>query len=97
MKLISKLFLILIVCFLISCTKKPTIDPVNPIVIERTYLFEKCNRDVKPTYSTLDSSVHIGSAYNVNILLGNLNYMTDYIKSLENTVSCYELQIKETK
>jgi hypothetical protein len=79
-----------------GCATKE-IKPPEKIVIEKVYVYEKCVKSVHPTYKKLEPNSHIGSAYNVNILLENLTFMEDYVKSLESIISCYENQSKGTE
>lgn len=97
MKLISKLSTLLTIFLIFSgcAAKEIKPEPPEPIIIEKVYIYEKCSKSVSPEYRKLESSSHIGSAYNVNTLIDNLTFMGDYVKSLELTISCYEHQTKE--
>lgn len=95
MKRILLSLLLLTTSLVFSGCATKEIKPTEKIVIEKVYVYEKCVKSVPPTYKKLEQNSHIGSAYNVNILLENLTFMDDYIKSLESTVYCYENQSKE--
>jgi len=99
MKIKTKwLSLILILCLVVivnGCCPKPKL--VEVIKIEKVYVYEKCLKPTDPNFKSLDESAHLGSAYNVNILLDNLTLMWDYNKALSNTIVCYESQVKDVE
>lgn len=92
MKQILLSLVLLITSLVFSGCATKEIKPPEKIIIEKVYVYEKCMKGLSPTYKKLESNSHIGSAYNVNILVENLTFMEDYVKSLESTISCYEKQ-----
>lgn len=58
-------------------------------------MYNKCAKDTRPSYKMMDEKAHLGSAYNANINIENYTVITDYLRSLESTVDCYEKQSKE--
>lgn len=79
----------------IGCSSKEVIQPIQEIKTIVEYKYTKCESDKRPEYKKLDDTTHIGSAYNVNILVDNIMIIKDYSESLERTIGCYEAQIKE--
>ena len=88
MKYLSLLLLVLV----FGCSSKEKPRPIEVIEIKHTYIYNKCEQPLKPSYTELSSESHIGSAYNMNILLDNLYIMSDYVTSLQNAIDCYDKQ-----
>lgn len=86
-QIIKMLLILSIVCFN-GCVSKP-------IVLQSVCHYVQCNKPNKPVYHKLDSTKHIGEAGNVNVLLDNINLMNIYIRELELTISCYEMQVNK--
>jgi hypothetical protein len=70
--------------------------PEPVVTVEHVYHYTPCAVDEKPNYVALNLEKHIGSADNVNILIGNLEVQKDYGNSLNTTIECYEEQIEKT-
>lgn len=88
------LLIVLMISLVISGCPKPI--PPEPIVkIKTVYVFNECPKPEKPNYVQLDKTSHLGSAYNINILIGNTMKMKSYTDSLLGAVQCYEDQSKE--
>lgn len=88
------LLIVLIISLVISGCSKPI--PVEPIIkIKTIYVYNVCPKPDVPNYVELDSESHLGSAYNINILIGNALKMKSYNNSLLNSIECYEKQSKE--
>jgi hypothetical protein len=88
MKRILTLLTVLILSLVISgcCPPIPKCD----VVVNNVYHYAPCVKDTPPTYVQLNPENHLGSAENANILIGNLEIMQDYNKSLLNTIdNCY--------
>ena len=86
------LLTLLILCFS-GCIGRAPLDRPDPIKI--TYQFVRCPEPEPPTYTMLNSNVHIGSKENLDILLKNIITRKKYINSLLGCISCYTIQIKE--
>lgn len=90
----ARLLLIVLIISLISGCSKPI--PVEPIIkIKTVYVYNVCPKPDIPNYVELDSESHLGSAYNINILIGNALKMKSYNSSLLSSINCYEKQTKE--
>lgn len=89
-----KTLTLILVLFSFGCCPKPITPKPEIIYVDKVCYYDKCVVDNSPEYKPLELGSHIGSAYNVNILLDNLTIMSDYITSLKNTVECYERQVK---
>jgi hypothetical protein len=74
--------------------KKPKPEPI--IEIRNVYHYTPCAKDNPPNYVELDLEKHIGSSENVNKLIGNVEIMEDYTRSLINTIDCYETQAEKS-
>lgn len=82
------------ISLVISGCPKPI--PPEPIIkIKTVYVFNKCSTPSVPNYVELDKTSHLGSAYNINILIGNAMKMKSYNTGLISTIDCYEKQSKE--
>jgi len=91
----KKIMVLLGIIFLFGCTPKVKVEPKPEIIyIEKVAYYDKCPVVEEPIYRPLDLTAHIGSAYNVNILIDNLTIMVDYVTSLKNGIECYERQVK---
>jgi len=66
--------------------------PECKVKVETVYHYTHCPVDEVPNYVELRTEDHIGSVNNVNILIPNLEILTEYNKSLINTIKCYEKQ-----
>lgn len=91
MKKMLTLLILLILSLVISgcCPQAPKPE----IIQNHIYHYSPCERDEQPTYIPLKPEHHLGSAENANILIGNLEIMKDYSKSLLNTIDkCYKPQ-----
>ena len=91
---IKMLFLLSIVCLFLSGCAACEPQVVERIKIEKIYIYEKCEPPIVPEYKKMNVDVHLGSAYNVNILLDNLTILVDYNKAMADTITCYENQTK---
>ena len=88
------LLIVLMISLVISGCPKPI--PVEPIIkIKTIYVYNVCPKPDVPNYVELDSESHLGSAYNINILIGNTLKMKSYNNSLLSSIDCYEKQSKE--
>ena len=88
------LLIVLMISLVISGCPKPI--PVEPIIkIKTIYVYNVCPKPDIPNYVELDSESHLGSAYNINILIGNALKMKSYNNSLLSSIDCYEKQSKE--
>lgn len=67
--------------------------PEAKIKVQHVYHYTSCGKEAIPNYIPLDPTKHLGSAENANILIGNLEIMTDYNRSLINIIDCYEKQV----
>jgi len=93
-----KILLIILILLISSgciCLKKHKIKPPEPIIIHQK--FEACPAPDVPNYVDLENKSHIGSKENLDTLINNMLKDKHYINSLENTIKCYENQIKEDK
>lgn len=95
MKRILTLLTVLILSLVISGCCPPLPEPV--VTIKNVYHYTSCGVDPKPNYVELKPEKHLGSADNANILIGNLEVMEDYNKSLINTIECYEKQVEKSE
>jgi hypothetical protein len=84
------LFLGISGCF---CPKPP--EP--RVEIKTVYVYNPCTVPDKPNYLNLDKSSHLGSAYNINILIGNAQKMKTYNNGLVDAIMCYEKQTENYK
>ena len=96
MKKVLMLLIVLMISLVISGCPKP-IPPEPRIEIKTVYVYNPCIVPDKPNYVELDSNSHLGSAYNINILIGNAQKMKTYNNGLTSTILCYEKQTKEYK
>ncbi len=89
------MLLIVLMIFLVisGCSKSIPIEPI--IKIKTIYVYNVCPKPDIPNYIELDSESHLGSAYNINILIGNALKMKSYNNSLLGSIECYEKQSKE--
>lgn len=89
-----KCLIFFLVIFSFGCSSKVITPKPEVIYVDKVCYYDKCAVPDSPEYKQLDLGSHIGSAYNVNILLDNMTIMNDYVSSLKNTVECYERQSK---
>jgi len=96
-KMLTLLIVLMISLSLNGCSwfSKPLPPPEPKVIIKTVYHYTLCEKDKKPNYVQLHPDKHIGSAENVNILIGNIEIMKDYEKSLVNTINCYEKQTED--
>lgn len=87
-----KILMLFIVLVSFGCCPKPIPPKPEIIYVDKICYYDKCVVSNEPEYKQLDLGSHIGSAYNMNILLDNMTIMNDYVTSLRNTVECYERQ-----
>jgi hypothetical protein len=99
MKKMLKLLIVLTISLSLSgCAWFANPKPPEPIIkIEHVYHYTPCAKDDPPNYVQLLPNKHIGSAENINILIGNLEVQKDYGQSLNTTIECYEKQIKNSE
>lgn len=94
MKRVLMLLIVLMISLVISGCPKPI--PVEPVItIKTVYVFNECPVPAAPTYLKMDNTSHLGSAFNINILVGNAMKMKSYNTGLISTIDCYEKQSKE--
>ena len=94
MKRTLTLLIVLIISLVISGCHHIPVEP--EIIIRNVYHYTPCEKDPVPNYNQLNPEKHLGSAENANVLIGNLEVMQDYNKSLLNTIDCYEKQTEES-
>jgi len=94
MKRMLTLLIVLMISLSLSACCPPVLEP--EVQIRNVYHYTPCGVDKAPNYVQLDPTKHIGSAENVNTLIGNLEIQKDYSKSLINTIDCYEKQVEKT-
>ena len=94
MKKVLTLLIVLMISLSLSACCPPVPEP--KIIIEQVYHYTACPKDETPNYVQLNPTKHVGSAENVNALIGNLEIMKDYNKSLNTTIECYEKQVRKS-
>ncbi len=89
-----KLLIILILFSMIinSCFYQPTVKE-KVIYITPSY----CVKPPKPKFKKLDPNLGLTSSKNLSILINNIIELKTYSELLENTIECYEKQIKKFK
>ena len=93
---VPKLFIVLTLFLGINgCGWFSKPEPEIVTKISYIYVYNKCPIPKVPEYTKLDNSSHIGSAFNINILVGNVEKMKSYNKSLLGSLECYDKQTKE--
>lgn len=91
-----KLLIVLMVFSISGCgwfTEK--IEPEPVIKVKTIYVFNECPKPKLPNYMEMAPDSHLGSAFNINILIGNAEKMKTYNKSLLGSLECYDKQSKE--
>lgn len=88
------LLIVLMISLVISGCPKP-IPPEPRIEIQTIYVYNTCSVPVKPNYIKLDETGHLGSSFNINILIGNAHKMKTYNNGLLDSILCYKKQTKE--
>lgn len=99
MKRVVMLLIVLIISLVISgCCEFCHQTPPEPEVrIKTVYVYNPCSVPDVPNYLKMDDKSHLGSAYNINILIGNAQKMKTYNDGLLSSISCYEKQTKDYK
>ena len=93
MKRVLMLLIVLIISLIISGCPKP-IPPEPKVIIKTVYVYNPCTVPDKPNYVELNPNSHLGSAYNINILIGNAQKMKTYNNGLSDAILCYEKQTR---
>ena len=88
LSIISILFLLII--NLCSCGTKVIVRD-RIVYLKPVY----CYKPPKPKYQKLNPNLGLTSSQNLNILVNNIIELKTYSQLLENTIECYELQIKQ--
>lgn len=95
MRKMLTLLIVLITCLSLSACGTWNC-PEARIQVQHVYHYTTCGVEPAPNYVQLDPTKHLGSAENANVLIGNLEVMDDYNKSLINIIDCYEKQVEKS-
>lgn len=88
----GKLLIILILFLMIINTSCGSRVIVKEKIVYLKPLY--CYKPSKPKYQKLNPNLGLTSSENMNILLNNIIELKTYSKLLEETINCYEQQIK---
>lgn len=85
----SNILISLIVLIILSgcshSTPKPQITKIQ-------HYYESCPKQDRPNLPILNKNKHLGSKENLQSISDMIIILSNYAKSLENTINCYESQ-----